>query len=79
MNSIDNNLLLNPDTHVSTKIESFGMLVLPLTVLQPPLPSDEIGHECDHCNDNYVNQGFLLTQCSEGDLPIMLLVRSILP
>ena len=56
-----------------------GMLVLPLTVLQPPLTPAEVGHECDHCYDNYVNQGFLLTQCSEGDLPVVLLVRSILP
>jgi hypothetical protein len=36
------------------------MLLLPLTVLQPPLPPDEIGYECDHCYDNYVNQGFFL-------------------
>jgi hypothetical protein len=26
----------------------------------PPLPPAEIGHEYDHCYDNYVNQGFFL-------------------
>ena len=32
--------------------------------ITPPLPPAEIGHECDHCYDNYVNQGFVLDRAS---------------
>lgn len=43
-----------------------------LTVLQPPLPPAGVGHECDHCNDNYVNQGFVLDHekppCDHADV-----------
>jgi hypothetical protein len=38
------------------------MMVFP--VLQPPLIPLEIGHECDPCYDNYVNQGFVLDRAS---------------
>ena len=55
------------------------MLLLPLTVVQPPLTPADI-NDCGYDNyENYVNKGFLLIQYSEGDLPIVLLVRSILP
>ena len=48
------------------------MLLLPLTVVQPPLPPDEIGYECDHCYDNYVKHGIVLDHekppCDHADV-----------
>ena len=34
----------------------------------PPLPPAEIGHECDHCYDIYVNRGIVLDRASTAGL-----------
>jgi len=40
-------------------LPSPGMLVLPLTVVQPPLPPSEVGDEGKYCKDNDNNHRVL--------------------